>query len=129
MKNNKYELIMTGKQAVKHVTELKRNPDLDKVYICHHATLTHLMRTEVSDSGLPRDDTYADDGWTIPGVSLELTWKQFLAFCDESDRFSELKKKRFEEVGYDNSSAEFGTGIRIGVSVNEEFRHAMVWVS
>ena len=128
MENNAYELYMTGKQAVKHVTELKRNPELEKVYICYHANITHVVRTEVSDSGCPRDDTYSDSGYTVPSVSLELTWKQFLKFCEEADSFSKAKQERFEDIGADTTTSEHGTGIKIYTSISEHYPHAMVWV-
>ena len=128
MKDKNEILTMTGEQALKHVTALKRNPKLLKVYIKYTAFMTHVERKEIGETGEAIDDVYGGKEFSIPSVSIDLTWKQFVEFCEEADRFSKLKQERFDEVGDDDSSAEFGTGVSIGTSYNLDYHYAIVTV-
>ena len=129
MKDKNEILTMTGEQALKHVSALKRNPKYGKVYIRYTAYVTHVERKEVGETGEAIDDVYGGNEFTVPSVSIKLTWKQFVDFCREADEFSKLKQERFDEVGDDDSSAEFGTGLTIGTSYNPDYHYAIVTVN
>ena len=130
MTNDKNEILnMTGEQAMKHVTNLKRNSNkYGKVYIKLMPLVTYVERKEVGETGEAIDDVYGGNEFTTLGPTIDLTWKQFVSFCIQADEFSAIKQKRFEEVGRDNSSAEFGTGLTIGTRYSEDYGFVTVTV-
>ena len=126
MKDKNEILTMTGEQAIKHVSALKRNPKYRKVHINFMSLVTYVERAEVGETA--EESVYGGNEFTTLGPTLKLTWKQFVDFCREADEFSAIKQKRFEEVGRDDTSAEFGTGLTIGTTYSEDYGFATVTV-
>ena len=126
MENNKNEImVMTGAEAIAHVTNLKRKSGL-KVYIEYFTPVTYVERTDVS---VEHGDTYGGKEFSSLGPVLRLTWNQFLSFCEDADHFSGLKMQRYRDVGDDDTSCRLGTGISIGTNFCEEYNFVTVTIN